>query len=425
MSHTQTKNRDNFIHVPEIHNNSDFSQDKERCLCDWGDDCRRYQAFFAARKAAGEDEPRAGRVIRMTMHENNEKMKAWRKVLVKNIGISKENAARPVWSVAPHHWSVEQLRYFNTNKKPSTPLPIKEMKCLADPFDATHSMQTDSGKRYFHSPNLPKDSIDEIVSPTMGSTGSSARLRRHAARQQSAAFARLHQYKKSFGERSLGDYINGKENTPVNASTRHRPQPLELQSLKRTMEGSLDAVASLQKKRRQSQQLAHVHQKRSASPKFDSSIEDKMEDATKAFLDENASARYQLTSEAWHRKNPRACRDLFGFASYHEMCKYIGVFFTDVPQSIAKICYSNKGNKLIYDPQYPTDFEQVLITKYFMHHISVRKITGLHFGVAMRLQSKDTWINGPRDGGRMVNFFRYSRCQETTSAKKCLMTLSK
>ena len=72
-----------------------------------------------------------------------------------------------------------------------------------------------------------------------------------------------------------------------------------------------------------------------------------------------------LTNPKWYALRPQATQILFRFLSYDELKEYVLVFFSGVKYHTPKAIIEN--GKLKVEPCSPTDFEQIILVKHFLH----------------------------------------------------------
>ena len=128
-----------------------------------------------------------------------------------------------------------------------------------------------------------------------------------------------------------------------------------------------------------------------------SAITRSFEDIVCDFIDSQAGeSRLQLGSVHWHRRHPDAAKFYFGFQTFHETVLYIAQFFWDVKQTTGQVQFDVLVGKLEVVPTNLTDFEQILLVKYFMQSTPVRTRTGNVFGVSRTTVLKYVNKWGPR-----------------------------
>jgi hypothetical protein len=138
------------------------------CVCNWGEDCKRFVSFFVQQKEAGKTEELRGDAapIRLNLADTDvsefgrEEAKGWRNCVVKSL--SAANIEDLKWvSVARHHWTLKQLAYFKaSNNRVSTPFPYDEIKDLVHVLDSSFSTQKGKEVLYFQTPNVTRDELE-------------------------------------------------------------------------------------------------------------------------------------------------------------------------------------------------------------------------------------------------------------------------
>jgi len=98
---------------------------KGRCICSWPD-CGEMQREFTNRLSQGIPDLRAGNCFSLDLSGNSKKAEVFRNSVLSNIRCMQSDLRLDKVLVARHHWSVEQLEYFKSQrKKPSTPVSEK------------------------------------------------------------------------------------------------------------------------------------------------------------------------------------------------------------------------------------------------------------------------------------------------------------
>eukprot|EP00978_Attheya_sp_CCMP212_P040555 scaffold222279_cov91-Attheya_sp.AAC.1 len=296
-----------------------------------------------AHKLAGEDEPRGGECIKLNLLGDSQKKKTWRSAVLLNLGLKSDDLDDlGLVPVARHHWSSEQLRFFDSGKRPSTPVSSRQLNDLTkrtSTFDKRFKFEHRSGEtRYFQCPNIPGSHFSNRHA-------ASTTDERSTTRQETSKFAKLTSYSEDFHTRTLESFITAheKENVP--------PCPRVITPDKPPNTGSNSASSKTlsQLKKRARQGLARARKKRTNEKiRFSS---DDLECIAEDFLDNNSASRYQLLSSKWHNKNPSAARDFFGFHSLVELKLYIQAYFSWVPVIIPKITFDDESRKLAYVPE--------------------------------------------------------------------------
>jgi hypothetical protein len=90
----------------------------------------------------------------------------------------------------------------------------------------------------------------------------------------------------------------------------------------------------------------------------------------------------QLASDDWHQKHPEAAKDYFGFYSFDETKLYVALHFTEVEIKSGKLKFSVTSGTMTVVPQNLTEFEQILLVKYFIQSTPICQWTGSVFGVS-------------------------------------------
>ena len=81
------------------------------CCYKWNEACALLGIFFE--KSSNED-LRSKQCFRLDLSDESESMKKWRDAIVINLGMNIKNVNLKEVTVARHHWSLAQLRFFMT-----------------------------------------------------------------------------------------------------------------------------------------------------------------------------------------------------------------------------------------------------------------------------------------------------------------------
>ena len=89
-------------------------------------------------------------------------------------------------------------------------------------------------------------------------------------------------------------------------------------------------------------------------------------------------SRLSLTDPKWYALRPTAAPTLFGFQSYDELQEYVRAFF-QIELLTPKLALCS--GKVRMEPRSPTDFEQIILVKHFLHACPNRGKLGLMYNV--------------------------------------------
>lgn len=386
---------------------------KYGCICNW-DDCRAMREEFLRRT----DDPRGQPSYRLSLDGEDEKSRVWRDAVLSNLNVDASTINLKCAPVARHHWSIQQLEYFDgqgdgeKKKRPNTPVSGAVIRAIADPFDPEDKVLRGGKYLYFNTPNYPRDKLRKEA------FRSEERNDRSSARDEARAAREVEQQRKR-KEREQNELAEEFSNLDVNAygemkaltnDLRQQISDGENESAKRIreLESRLKETEKELKKTKSS--LYDKKRRGSPTPEGMSGVDSepypkriRLSDASEAvklaydvMVRSGGEGRLQFSSKEWHELNPNAAKDYLGFESYQEFVLYVSSHFTDVEVKTGKLKFDAESEEIVIDPPYPTEFEQILIVKYFMQSTPVRKRTGNVFGIARTTVLKYITIWAPR-----------------------------
>ena len=370
---------------------------RDQCVCIW-DDCRDAQEIFTARLAGGENELRGGRVFRLDLAGDNPKKVVWRKAVVSNLGISEANISNmSSVPVARHHWSPAQLEYFEDHRV-GKPIPLATMKKMADPFDKEDRIKKGSEWVYFHTPNYPHDKVKVAAfgSQDRADRSTTRRVLREneiaameATKEQQRNDNIAKRQKKEYDDLTLEKYmelLEDRDHRSKMAEDARKDAEIQIRALQEKLAAKDDKL----KKANKSLSYYRSHNNTSPTGVMGAGNEfgggnatTNFEDIVCDFIDSQpGESRLQLGSAHWHKRHPEAAKLYFGFQTFHETQLYIAQHFWDVEQTTGQVKFDALYGKLEVVPTNLTDFEQILLVKYFIQSTPVRTRTGNVFGVS-------------------------------------------
>jgi hypothetical protein len=239
-------------------------------------------------------------------------------------------------TVARHHWSPEQLQYFDAGKRPSTPVSSRQLNDLTQrtsTFDQRFKFKHRNGDTlYFQSPNIPRDHFSNLHHAV------SSTAERSAIRQEGNKYAQLHAYSEKFERRTLESFVQEQEKENLAPS----PRRVTPNKPPKADAGSSSTISQLKKRARQSLQRSRKKGLSGYANEEPVDVEGILED----FMDNNSASRYQFLSTKWHSKNPSAARDFFDFHSLEELTLYIQSFFSEIAVIIPQTTIDEDSKKL-------------------------------------------------------------------------------
>ena len=390
------------------------------CICGWGDDCRKIQRILT-----DANDPRGGRCKELDMSQSTPKAIAWRSAVVYNLFVDERSVQN--WGhvfVARHHWSMKQLTIFDSGKRPSTPVKFTVAKDSAYVFDPRWKVE--GTRLFFHVPNVPKKSFQTLLQQEEVSSDRCIRVATRRSQRDGYIQAmeqkraqQNQQTKQAAIEREFKDLsLHGyNEMLLQNRSLKRniRQKDRAIRSMKAKWEVSKneleEKIAKLERaissERRKNYSLARESSKRKRKRQSNSAkarwtrhktaVSDAKNLIANFLADFGGISRLTLTDPEWHRRHPDASRILFKFQTYDEMCIYVEEFFTDVPRERSRVVIQQNGEAAIEPPDL-TDFEKIVLVRYFLTSSPHREKTAKVYGVVRTTITKylDEWA--PRWG---------------------------
>jgi len=315
--------------------------------------------------------------------------------------------------VAPHHWAVAQLNYFDTNNaKPSTTsLPKATMDTISHVTDDRDKFVDEQGKTlYFQTPNCPKGTWAQEAKSLVG-----ARLDRVERRSESDEKAKKKRKRKARKEEIVVEKEEKRSNQKRDKLKNVWEWQKEIKDMQRVIE-TRDAMLETKDAVIQSKEAELASTKfqlhsakkdlkisrqnharvKAKSPVHDDDVAmDNTTDNCKCSTDVLAMvsqlivqwggiSRLTLTSSEWHAQHPEAAPILFGFEDWKETYLYVESYFPDVNIRLkGKIaCDDKKDGNIAVVPKALTDFERRLACKIFFQCMPHRGKVAVAFGVS-------------------------------------------
>lgn len=263
----------------------------------------------------------------LNLKGNSEKTVKWREAVLSNIMADKDNVRdfRRV-PVTRHHWSLEQLRYFeSSNTKPSTPQPRNEVNKRAVFFDEQDWIKDNrKGKLYFHSPNFPQNEVKDIVSGDGRRAQSDFRL----ASRIEAAHDSVAEEVKSLNVSefyAMQDKIAELKGALKEMTKEKEKLASELDTVQKEKQQYERQMADAERKKRK--RLDNISQDENDEKRMKLLSDEILAMMYNTIQDLGGLCHANLTNEKWYEDNKGSSRILFGFHSYAEMQQCVTTFF--------------------------------------------------------------------------------------------------
>jgi hypothetical protein len=386
---------------------------KVNCACKWGAVCKKAHVLFALNRSQGVDDPRGKPCINLNLYGNDTKKTAWRDIVLRNLKIKEQPKNLHNVCVAPHHWSVSQLKYFETNNaKPSTTyLPKATMDSISHVTDERDSFRDEEGKKvYFQTPNVPESVWKQEAKSLVGSrnarvvqrTESAEKAEKSKKRKKRKAEIAVEKEEKRNKQRrdemknvwewqeeikALEREIETKDEMLQSKDDIIQSKDMELGAIKSRLDSARkDLELSKRKTSRAKAKspVADVATGDSNSADQCKCSTDVLAMVSRLIIEWGGISRLTLTNSEWHKQHPEAAPILFGFEDWKETYLYIKCSFREIDIRLkGKIaCDNAKDGKVIVVPQYLTDFERCLACKMFFQCMPHRGKVAAAFGVS-------------------------------------------